>query len=173
MVSCHDDDVADGIRGQSSSGVRGDALPCIRRRTRLYVAIKWRTISQIVWAFAIGRADANSGVTFASASSRLGPCQDSPSNDRLSWNSSLSISFMCQVVEGGGDAAFLMRHAGQLESHLDAAQSTGEHEIVEVAEVTDAEDLILQTPQTGAERHIEMIEHNLAEFVRVVAGRSE
>src|SRR5437762_10401138 len=66
-----------------------------------------------------------------------------------------------------------MRHARQLESHLHTAQSAREHEIVEVAEVADAEDLVLQAPETGAQRHIEMIEHDLAKFVRRVAGWSE
>ncbi len=47
-----------------------------------------------------------------------------------------------EVVERGVDAAAPMRHAGDAQPHLDAAQRAGEHEVVEIAEMADAEDLV-------------------------------
>src|SRR6266851_3382187 len=76
-----------------------------------------------------------------------------------------------QVLEGREHAAFLERHAGELETHLDARERSHEHQVVEVAEVADAEDLSRELAQALAERHVEVPQHHRAEAVRVLARR--
>jgi hypothetical protein len=83
----------------------------------------------------------------------------------LAWNR--RERFAGEQIERGQDAAGLVRHAGQRQPHLDAAERACERQIVEIPEVADAEDLPLQLPEPGAERHVEPIEHDRAEGVRV------
>ena len=59
--------------------------------------------------------------------------------------------------------------AGKLEPHLHAAQRPGQHQVVERAEVTDAEHAALQLAEPGAERHVETLEDRRAERVGVEA----
>ena len=46
------------------------------------------------------------------------------------------------VVHGSSGAAFLVRHTGEREPHLDAGKRAEQHEIVEVAKMADAEYLV-------------------------------
>ena len=62
----------------------------------------------------------------------------------------------------------LERHAGEREPHLDAAQRAHQHQLVEVAEVTDAERASLQPAEAGAERQVEALEDDRPERVGVV-----
>src|SRR5262245_56554068 len=41
-----------------------------------------------------------------------------------------------------GNAAFLMRNAGELEAHLDSGERAEEGEVVEIAEMADAKHLV-------------------------------
>src|SRR5689334_10745541 len=43
-----------------------------------------------------------------------------------------------EVLEGREHAALLVRHAGELQAHLDAGEGAGEREVVEIAEVPDS-----------------------------------
>src|SRR5690242_2926397 len=52
-------------------------------------------------------------------------------------------------------------HAGELETHLHAGQRAHQREIVEIAEVADAEHLAGELAEAGAERHVERIEDRL------------
>src|SRR5205814_8731066 len=70
-------------------------------------------------------------------------------------------------VERGEYAARLVRHVGELEPHLDAAERAGERQVVQIAEVPDSEDLPLQLAEPRAERHVEALEHDLTERIRV------
>src|SRR5258705_1833879 len=63
-----------------------------------------------------------------------------------------------------------MRNTGEGQSHFNAAQCARELEIIEVAEVADAERLVLQAAKTCTERHVELIEHDLAELVCGMSG---
>jgi uncharacterized protein YciI len=56
-------------------------------------------------------------------------------------------------------------------AHLDAGQGSAQGKLVEVAEVADAEDLALQLREAVAERHVEVLQHHLAEGVGIVAVR--
>ena len=49
------------------------------------------------------------------------------------------------------------------------ASVPGEHQVVEVAEVPDAEDPAGQLAEPGAQRHVEAVEHQRADLVGVVA----
>jgi hypothetical protein len=42
------------------------------------------------------------------------------------------------MLEGREHSALLVRHAGELESHLDAGERAGEREVVEIAKMPDA-----------------------------------
>jgi len=61
-----------------------------------------------------------------------------------------------------------MRHSRQRQAHLDAGERPAERQIVEEAEMADAEHLAGELAKTGAERHIEVIEHCRPEGVGVV-----
>ena len=78
-----------------------------------------------------------------------------------------------QVLQGGCCAAILVGHAGQLQSHLHAAKRSGEHEVVEAAEMSNAKYLSGEPGETCTERHVEGIENDLAKIVGVVSSRHE
>src|ERR1700687_1791377 len=65
-----------------------------------------------------------------------------------------------------------MRNPGDLQTHLYAGQSSGQHEIVKIAQVSDAENSVLDFSEPGAEWHVELLENGLAKLVgRVTGGR--
>src|SRR5882672_11382906 len=73
-----------------------------------------------------------------------------------------------EMLEGREHAALLVRHAGELESHLDAGERAGEREVVEIAEMPDAKYLAGEASEAGAERHVVGLENDLAQPVGVV-----
>src|SRR5262245_6492195 len=75
-----------------------------------------------------------------------------------------------QILHRGLHAFLLHRHAGEAEAHLHAGERAHQREIVEVAEMADAEHLAAQLGEAGAERHVERLEDDLAQAVRVVAS---
>src|SRR5262245_46098606 len=66
-----------------------------------------------------------------------------------------------------------MRDAGKTKAHLDAAKRPDEHEVVEAAEMADAEHTARELRQADAERHVEVLEDDAAQSVGVVALRHE
>src|SRR5438874_5581742 len=56
-----------------------------------------------------------------------------------------------------------MRYAGYFETHLDSRQRAGEHQIIKVPEVADAEHLARKPSQARAERHIKLLQNERAE----------
>src|SRR5581483_10620995 len=70
-----------------------------------------------------------------------------------------------QMIERREHAALLVRHRRQLQAHLDAGERAGEREIVEVAEVADAEHLAGEPSEPRAERHVVGVEDDLAQPV--------
>src|SRR6266404_6201350 len=62
-----------------------------------------------------------------------------------------------------------MRHVSEIEPHLDARQRAHQHQVVEVSDMADPEQLALDLVEPGAERHVEILQHHFAEIVRVVA----
>src|SRR5437868_4870220 len=78
-----------------------------------------------------------------------------------------------QIVHRGVNAALLHRHAGEREPHFNAGQRAHEHEIVEVAEMADAEHLAAELRQPGAKREIECIEDCLAHAVGIMPRRHQ
>ena len=78
-----------------------------------------------------------------------------------------------QDVHCGGGAGLLVGDVGEGEAHFDARDCAHEHEVVEVAEVADAEDAAFQLAEALAERHVEVFEDDCAECVGVVAFGEE
>src|SRR4051812_7828810 len=64
-----------------------------------------------------------------------------------------SHALLMEVVDRGADAAAgLDRHAHVAQRQLDAAERAQDHQLVEIAEMTDAEHLAVEARQTHAER---------------------
>ena len=76
---------------------------------------------------------------------------------------------VAEIGEGGLHAARLVRHLGEAERHLDAGQRAHQHQVVEVAEMADAEHLARDLAEALAERQVEVLQRHLAEGVGVVA----
>src|SRR4029077_892099 len=74
-----------------------------------------------------------------------------------------------EKLEGRRDTAGAVRNAGAVEAHLDPAQRAAQHQIVEMAEMADAEDPALHLAEPGAERHVETVEDDVAHPVGVKA----
>ncbi len=68
-----------------------------------------------------------------------------------------------QIIESGVNPALLVRYAKQFETHLDAAERSRQHQVVEVAEVADAESFAREPSEPCAERHVELFENHGAE----------
>src|SRR5665213_3886648 len=75
-----------------------------------------------------------------------------------------------QIIRRRRYATLAMRNAGDLQAHLDAAQGSCQHQIVKITEVSNAESLVLQFAEAGAERHVEALQNHLAEAIGGVAG---
>src|SRR3954464_8579034 len=75
-----------------------------------------------------------------------------------------------EVLERSGDAASVEGHTRGGQPQLDAAERAGEHQIVEVSQVTHAEHSAFELAQAGAERHVEALERHLAKRAGIVAG---
>src|SRR5256886_106209 len=87
------------------------------------------------------------------------------SADDLGNSSGLARSGACalgKVIERREHAALLVRNVREREAHLDAGEGAREHQIVEVAEVSDPEYFPRELPQPGPERHIVGFEDDLA-----------
>src|SRR3954464_11211234 len=62
-------------------------------------------------------------------------------------------ALLMEVVDGGADAAAgLDRHAHIAQRQLDAAERAQDHELIQIAEMSDAEHLAVEARQTHAER---------------------
>src|SRR5690606_36856389 len=61
---------------------------------------------------------------------------------RIPSPSDLRSGRLAQVRHGHFDAAALVRHAGELQSHLAVCQGAGKGQVVDVAEVPNAEHLV-------------------------------
>src|SRR3954467_3357971 len=59
---------------------------------------------------------------------------------------------------GGLDPAGSVRDAARLEADLDAGERSGDHEVVKIAEVADAEHRVGERPEAVAERHVAALE---------------
>src|SRR5215470_17293849 len=83
-------------------------------------------------------------------------------------------SHSCQMFHCCGGATLPMRNASHGKPHLHTAKRTGEHQIVEIAEVSNTKHLVRHFPEAAAERHIEAIEHNATKLVcRVPSGHQD
>src|SRR5260370_3515324 len=75
-----------------------------------------------------------------------------------------------EYIHCGEHAALLMRDLGKIKRHLDTGESAHQHQIVEMTEMADAEDLALELRQSRPERHVEMLQDHVAEMGGVMAG---
>src|SRR5262245_986331 len=64
-----------------------------------------------------------------------------------------------------------MRDICQGETHFDAGECSGQHEIVEAAQMSDAEDLPLEFCKAGPKGHVEFLEYNFSKLIGIVTGR--
>src|SRR3981081_3544398 len=71
------------------------------------------------------------------------------------------------------DTAGAVRHARSGKAHLHARQGSDQGKFIALAEMADAKHFTCEFAQAGAERHIVVIQHRLAEFVRVMARRHQ
>ena len=62
------------------------------------------------------------------------------------------------------DIEAILARSKEFQPHLDAPQSTGEHQIVETSQMTDAERLAGEPAQPRSQRHIEPLQHKRAEL---------
>src|SRR5215813_11920781 len=74
-----------------------------------------------------------------------------------------------QTAESGCDSARFVRDARQLQAHLNAAQSSGQHQVVEAAQVSNAEDPAREFGESCTERHIKILQNDFAQAVGIVA----
>ena len=63
-------------------------------------------------------------------------------------------------------------HTCEPETHLDAAERSRQHQVVERSQMADAEDAPGQLSESCSERHVEMLEDDLSQPVGVMAFRS-
>src|SRR5579871_1121632 len=78
-----------------------------------------------------------------------------------------------QRIESGQHAAFLVRDAGEAQAHFDAAKRACQCQVIERAEMADAEYLSGKLGEAGTKGHIEVLEDHGAQLVRIVALRSK
>ena len=58
-----------------------------------------------------------------------------------------------------------------VQSHLHAAERSRQHQVVEVAQMTDAERTSLEAAEPGAERHVESFEDDRTKPIGIVGFR--
>src|SRR5258706_1049863 len=75
-----------------------------------------------------------------------------------------------KILHRRADTFLLRWNAGEQEAHLDSGESAHQRQIVEVAEVSDAEHLAGKLAQAGAQRHVEGVENHFAHAVGIVSG---
>ena len=66
-----------------------------------------------------------------------------------------------------------MRHAGQPKAHLDSAERSRQHQIVEAAEMSDAKDFAGELCEASSEGHVKVLEDDAPQPIRVMALRHE
>src|SRR5688572_5301199 len=64
-----------------------------------------------------------------------------------------------------------MRHAGELEAYFDPRQRAEQHQIIEIAQVTDTKHLVCDLSKAASERHVEVLEYYLAQCHLAVPRR--
>src|SRR6185312_9026366 len=74
----------------------------------------------------------------------------------------------CKRVHCSRNAAFLVRHAGQTQPHLNSAQSSHQHQVVEVSQMSDAKYTARKLREPGAQRHVGVFQDDLAKLVSIM-----
>src|SRR5712691_9546198 len=64
-----------------------------------------------------------------------------------------------------------MRNTREVQPHLYAAEGSGQHEVVEVADMPNTEDLALKLAEARAERHVKPFPNHFAKLVCRVTRR--
>src|SRR5688572_18616385 len=82
----------------------------------------------------------------------------------------LSHPLSFQISHRRVDAAAAERDLGKAEAHLDAAEHSGERELVEVAEVPETHRAPLQPAESGPERHVEPLENDAPHAIGIDTG---
>ena len=59
----------------------------------------------------------------------------------------------------------------QLQAHFNCPQCTKQHGFIEITQVCDSKLLSAEPSQAGTQRDIEVFQHHLAEFIRVMSLR--
>src|SRR6267142_3148975 len=124
--------------------------------------------SQAAMAGLVGKAAATAAATEMADHAAVRDCFMTPPPRGLSDFTGRRARAFGEMLKGREHAALLVRHSGELETHLDAGERAGEREVVEIAEMPDAKYFSGQTPEPGAERHVVGLEDDLAQPVGVV-----
>jgi hypothetical protein len=72
-------------------------------------------------------------------------------------------------IERGLYTTLFVRHPSQVQAHLDTAERTTKHQVVDRAQMANAEELALQWAEPGAQREVEAFEDQFAQLIGVVA----
>src|SRR5438309_6615556 len=89
---------------------------------------------------------------------------------RLSGPARRCLGAVRKIFHRRANTLSLYWNAGKRQAHFHAGQRAHQGEVVEVAEMADAEHLATELAEAGAERHVKGLENDLAYVVRVMAG---
>src|SRR4051794_25312837 len=96
------------------------------------------------------------------------PLSTSPAQDLDALNVGM-VLVGAQELERCGHPASPVRDTRTVQPHFDPAQRAAQHQVVEMAKMPDPEDLAFHLAETGAERHVEAVEDDLANTVGIMA----
>src|SRR5258707_6112620 len=65
------------------------------------------------------------------------------------------------------------RNSRHLKPHLHAGQRAAQHQVIEIAEVSDSEEIAFRFSEALAEGHIEAVENRGSELCLIMAGRHQ
>ena len=64
----------------------------------------------------------------------------------------LRVAF--EILERCGNTSFFKGNPGQGESHFQPGQGTGQHQVVEISQMTDAENFAFDLSKSNAQAHV-------------------
>src|SRR5580700_8896014 len=75
----------------------------------------------------------------------------------------VSLTFFCRKsVEGRGNTTTKVRNASELKTHFDAAERSGEHQVVKATQVSDAKYPVGKLGQACTERHVKLFQNDFS-----------
>src|SRR5437867_1535139 len=78
-----------------------------------------------------------------------------------------------KAIQSNQKAAFSIWNAGEGETHFDPGKCSRQHQVVEAAQVPDAEDLSLELREAGSKGHVEFFKNEFSELIGIVTRRHQ